>query len=141
MKNKLLTIILIFLAAIALLGVIAVFVWLNYTSDSSNEEPSIDEVLKLSVEIPEITTNLSDNTLMRVTYMMETDNKKAKEELEKRIFQVNDIVINELSEMKAEQLNDKKGKLEFENKLKEQVNELMQEGKVTQIYTTSSILQ
>ena len=141
MKNKLLTIILIFLAAIALLGVIAVFVWMNYTSDSSNEEPSIDEVLKLSVEIPEITTNLSDNTLMRVTYMMETDNKKAKEELEKRIFQVNDIVINELSEMKAEQLNDKKGKLEFENKLKEQVNELMQEGKVTQIYTTSSILQ
>ena len=141
MKNKLLTIILIFLAAIALLGVIAVFVWMNYTSDASNEEPSIDEVLKLSVEIPEITTNLSDNTLMRVTYMMETDNKKAKEELEKRIFQVNDIVINELSEMKAEQLNDKKGKLEFENKLKEQVNELMQEGKVTQIYTTSSILQ
>ena len=141
MKNKLLTIILIFLAAIALLGVIAVFVWTNYTDDSSNEEPSIDEVLKLSVEIPEITTNLSDNTLIRVTYMMETDNKKAKEELGKRIFQVNDIVINELSEMKAEQLNDKKGKLEFENKLKEQVNELMQEGKVTQIYTTSSILQ
>ena len=141
MKNKLLTIILIFLAAIALLGLIAVFVWMNYTSDSSNEEPSIDEVIKLSVEIPEITTNLSDNTLMRVTYMMETDNKKAKEELEKRIFQVNDIVINELSEMKAEQLNDKKGKLEFENKLKDQVNELMQEGKVTRIYTTSSILQ
>ena len=54
---------------------------------------------------------------------------------------INDIVINELSEMKAEQLNDKKGKLEFESKLKEQVNELMQEGKVTEIYTTSSILQ
>jgi flagellar FliL protein len=141
MKNKLITIILVFVSAISLLGIIAVVVLMNYTGDSADKEPSIDEVIKYSVEIPEITTNLTDNTLIRVTYMMETDGKKAKEELEKRIFQVNDIVIKELSEMKAEQLNDKKGKLEFENKLKEQVNELMQEGKVIQVYTTSSILQ
>ena len=141
MKNRLLTIILIFLAAIVLLGFIAVFVWMNNADDSSEKEPSIDEVIKYSVEIPEITTNLSDNTLIRVTYMMETNNKKAKEELEKRVFQVNDIVIKELSEMKADQLNDKNGKLEFENKLMTQVNELMQEGKVIQVYTTSSILQ
>lgn len=141
MKNKLITIILVFVSAISLLGIIAVVVLMNYTGGSADKEPSIDEVIKYSVEIPEITTNLTDNTLIRVTYMMETDGKKAKEELEKRIFQVNDIVIKELSEMKAEQLNDKKGKLEFENKLKEQVNELMQEGKVIQVYTTSSILQ
>ncbi len=141
MKNKLGTIILVFLTAISLLGIIAVIVLMNYTGDSEDKEPSIDEVVEYSVEIPEITTNLTDNTLIRVTYMMETDGKKAKEELEKRIFQVNDIVIKELSEKKSEQLNDKKGKLEFENKLKEQVNGLMQEGKVIQIYTTSSILQ
>lgn len=129
------------MSAISLLGIIAVVVLMNYTGDSADKEPSIDEVIKYSVEIPEITTNLTDNTLIRVTYMMETDSKKAKEELEKRIFQVNDIVIKELSEMKAEQMNDKKGKLEFEKKLKELVNELMHEGKVIQVYTTSSILQ
>lgn len=135
------TIILVFLAAVSLLGIIGVVVLMNHTDQSSDKEPSIDEVIKYSVEIPEITTNLSDNTLIRVSYMMETDNKKAKEELDKRIFQVNDIVITELAEMKADQLNDKKGKLEFENKLEAQVNGLMQEGKVIEIYTTSSILQ
>ncbi len=141
MKNKMMTIILVFLAAISLLGIIGVVVLMNNTDQSSEKEPSIDEVIKYSVEIPEITTNLADDTLIRVSYMMETDNKKAKEELDKRIFQVNDIVITELAEMKADQLNDKKGKLEFENKLKAQVNGLMQEGKVIEIYTTSSILQ
>lgn len=141
MKNKWMTIILVFLATVSMLGVIGVVILMNDSNDSSDKEPSIDEVIEYSVEIPEITTNLSDNTLIRVTYMMETDNKKAKEELEKRIFQVNDIVIKELTEMKADQLNDKKGKLEFENKLKSQVNGLMQEGKVIEIYTTSSILQ
>ena len=141
MKNKLLTIILVFLAAILLLGFIAVFIWMDNEDDSSDKEPNIDEVIEYSVGIPEITTNLSDNTLIRVSYMMETNNKKAKEELEKRIFQVNDIVIYELSELKAAQLNDKNGKLEFENKLMTQINALMQEGKVIQIYTTSSILQ
>ena len=141
MKNKWLTVLLVFLLSIVLLGMIAVFIWINQEGNSSDKEPSIDEVMKYSVEIPEITTNLSDRTLIRVSYMMETNNKKAKEELDKRIYQVNDIVIKELSGMKADQLNAKNGKIEFENKLKDRVNELMQEGKVVHIYTTSSILQ
>ena len=141
MKNKWLTVLFVFLVSIVLLGMIAVYIWVNHEESSSDKEPTIDEVMKYSVEIPEITTNLSDRTLIRVSYMMETNNKKAKEELDKRIFQVNDIVIKELSGMKADQLNDKNGKIAFENKLKNRVNELMQEGKVVQIYTTSSILQ
>ena len=141
MKSKWLIVLLVFLVSIVLIGLIAVYFWINLADAPSDKEPTIDEVIKYSVEIPEITTNLSDRTLIRVSYMMETDNKKAKEELEKRIFQVNDIVIKELSGMKADQLNDRNGKLEFENKLMKQVNGLMQEGKVIQIYTTSSILQ
>ena len=142
MKNKMLTtILLVLLTFVVGIGFIAVYSWMNHQEARSTNEPTIDEILKYSVEIPEITTNLSDNTLIRVSYMMETNNKKAKEELDKRIFQVNDIVIKELSGMKADQLNDKQGKLAFENTLMKQVNELMQEGIVINIYTTSSILQ
>lgn len=141
MKNKMTSILMILMAAIILIGVIAFVVIMKFTDSQSSDGPSIDQMIKQSVEVPEITTNLADDSLIRVSFMVETDSKKAKEELEKRDFQIKDIVIQELSETKPEQLNGKTGKAELENKLKTQINQLMQKGKVENIYTTSSILQ
>ncbi|WP_174880053.1 flagellar basal body-associated FliL family protein, partial [Metabacillus niabensis] len=67
--------------------------------------------------------------------------KKAKEELEQRVFQVNDLIISELSTMSAEQLDGNEGMNELKEKIKEKTNKLMQEGKVNKVYTTSYILQ
>jgi flagellar protein FliL len=61
--------------------------------------------------------------------------------LDKRDFQVNNIIIEELSEMKAEDLQGKKGKELIEGKVKEKVNSLMQEGKVEKVYITSMMIQ
>ena len=52
----------------------------------------------MSVDIKEITTNLASNDFIRISFKIQTDSKKAKEELEKRDFQVNNIIILELSE-------------------------------------------
>lgn len=142
MKKKLLTIMLIMLVAITLVGVIAVVVVTKLSdSTSAEDKPSIDEIVESSVEIPEITTNLSGNDYIKISFMVQTDNKKAKEELEKRNFQVKNIIITELSEMKAEELTGKKGKEKLQNTLKTRINELMEEGKVEKVYITSSILQ
>lgn len=142
MKKKLLTIILIMLVAISLVGVIAVVVVTKLSDPASTEDkPSIDEIVESSVEIPEITTNLSGNDYIKISFMVQTDNKKAKEELEKRNFQVKNIIITELSEMKAQELTGKKGKEKLQNTLKTKINELMEEGKVEKVYITSSILQ
>ncbi|MFF5398096.1 flagellar basal body-associated protein FliL [Peribacillus butanolivorans] len=142
MKKKLLTIMLIMLVAITLVGVIAVVVVTKLSDPTSAEgKPSIDEIIKSSVEIPEITTNLSGNDYIKISFMVQTENKKAKQELEKRGFQVKNIIIAELSEMKATELTGKKGKEKLQDTLKTRINELMEEGKVEKVYITSSILQ
>ncbi|MFJ7939951.1 flagellar basal body-associated protein FliL [Peribacillus sp. NPDC096622] len=142
MKKNLLTIMLIILVAITLVGVIAVVVVTKLSDPiSAEDKPSIDEIVKSSVEVPEITTNLAGNDYIKISFMVQTENKKAKEELGKRNFQVKNIIITELSEMKAEELTGKKGKEKLQEALKTRMNELMEEGKVEKVYITSSILQ
>lgn len=133
---------LIMLVAISLLGVLAVVV-INKMNDAgvANGEPSIDEIVEASVEIPEITTNLADNDYIKISFTIQTDGKKAKEELEKRNFQAKNIIITELSEVKTNELAGRAGKEKLQEVIKKELNELMQEGQVEQVYITSSILQ
>lgn len=87
MKKNLLTIMLIILVAITLVGVIAVVVVTKLSEPTSAEDkPSIDEIVESLVEVPEITTNLAGNDYIKISFMVQTENKKAKEELEKEIF-------------------------------------------------------
>jgi flagellar protein FliL len=142
MKNKMLTIMLIILVTILLVGVIALVVIFKLDDkDVEAKEPSIEEVIEASVDIPEITTNLSGNDYIRISFKVQTDSKEAKEELEKRVFQVNNVIIEELSEMKSSELEGKKGKQTIENTVKEKVNALMQDGKVEKVYITSMMIQ
>jgi flagellar protein FliL len=115
---------------------------MNFDKEGAEEkEPTIDEIIKASVEVPEITTNLASGDFIRMSFTIQTDSKKAKEELEKRDFQVKNILITELSEKKAEDLSGKAGKEKFQEDLKGKLNEVMQEGQIEQVYITSSILQ
>ncbi|PLR77644.1 flagellar basal body-associated protein FliL [Bacillus sp. V3-13] len=141
-NNKLLMIMLILLVAITLVGAVALVVVLKVNGEESeHKEPSIEEVLEASVDVPEITTNLAGNDFIKISFKIETDSKKAKEELEKRDFQVKNIIIQELSERESEELQGKDGKISLEETLKEKINSLMQEGKVKKVYITQSLLQ
>ncbi|MCM3722188.1 MULTISPECIES: flagellar basal body-associated protein FliL [Solibacillus] len=139
-NNKLLTIMLIILVTITLFGVIVV-VLLTQLDKEKPDGPTIDEIIESSVDIPEITTNLADGSFVRITLKIQASDKKAGEELFKRDFQVKNIVIQELSEMEEKALEGKQGKITFQDAIKSQVNELMQEGEVTQVYITSYVLQ
>jgi flagellar protein FliL len=141
LKSKALTIMMILLVTITLVGVIALVVILKFSGDEETKEPSIEEVIENSVDIPETTTNLMSNDFIRISFKIQTDSKKAKSELEKRDFQVNNIIIEELSELKAEELQGKKGKEMIETKVKDKVNSLMQEGMVEKVYITSMMIQ
>ena len=142
MKNKLLTIMLIMLFAIALVGVLAVVVINNMNNTAvTNQQPTADELVEASVEIPEITTNLASKEYIKIAFMIQTDGKKAKEELGKRNFQAKNIIITQLSEMKGEELTGKAGKEKLQETIKNELNKIMQEGKVEQVYITSLILQ
>lgn len=108
--------------------------------EAAGEDQSIDDVIKVSVDLGEIATNLLDNRYVKISFMIETDSKDAKEELEKRKFQVQNIIITELSDMKAPELEGKDGKQKFEEAVKTRINEIMQEGEVVKVYITSYII-
>lgn len=131
----------ILLVAIALAGAVALVFVLKYTNQDPEGEPPIEQVLDASVDIPEITTNLANDGFVRISFKIQTDSKKAKQELEKRMFQVNNIIILELSDKTAETIKGKEGHKQFEEELKGKVNEIMQEGKIEKVYITQFILQ
>lgn len=131
----------ILLVAITLVGAIAVVVILKVTGEDKEKELTIDEVLEASVDIPQMTANLASNDFIRISFKIQTDSVTAKEELEKRDFQVKNIIILELSEKTTEDLKGKEGQQKLENDLKTKISEIMQEGKVEHVYITESLLQ
>ena len=141
-KNNLLTIMLSIIAVIALIGVIA-YVLITQLDGGPTEakEAKIEEVVLASVDIPEIRTNLADGHYAILQMKITTDSKDAAKELTQRIFQVNNMAIQELSEMKKEDLEGKQGKILFEKAIKAKMNELMQEGEIQQVYITSFLVQ
>lgn len=142
MKNKMLTIILIVLVVIILLGAVAGVLFWQYSKKemSKDKEPTIDEITESSVDIPEITTNLANRQYIRISLKIQTDSPKAAEELTKREFQVNNIAIQELSELSPQSLEGKVGKQNFEESLKSLINPLMQEGEVKRVYIVTYII-
>lgn len=142
MKNKVLTVSLIILVSITLVGVVGLILTLQLKNgDEAEKEPTIDEIIESSVDIPEITTNLSGRQFIRISLKIQTSNKKSAEELTKRDFQVNNLVIQELSEKSAKDFEGKTGKQAFEDSIKAQLNPLMQEGKIEKVYIVSYIIQ
>ncbi len=142
MNKKLLTIMLVIIVSITLIGVTALVVVTKFLgNEDKHKEPSIQEVVEASVDIPEITTNLSSGNIVRISFKIETDSKKAKEELTQRVFQVQDIIISELANMEPAQLDGTDNMNKFKKTIVNKTNNLMQEGKVNKVYTTSYILQ
>lgn len=143
-KNRLLTIILIALVTITLVAVVILaLAWqMNGKGDNDQDvEASIDKIIKSSVDIPEITTNLAGRQFVRISLKIQTDSEKAAEELAKREFQVKNVVIHELSEVTQEDLEGKAGKEAFETAIQSLLNPLMQDGKIERVYIVSYIIQ
>ncbi len=130
----------VLLTAILLLAVLALIIIMKMDDKDTNKEPNIDEILKVSVDVPEITTNLASGKYIKLSLKVQTDSKKAKDEFIKRDFQIQNLLIDELSEMEESDLEGKKEKQEFSEALKDQMNDLMQQGKVEKVYITSYII-
>lgn len=140
-QNKLVRTMIIIIAVLSLAGVVTLYAYFHIFNKDSNMEPSIDEIVEFSLEFPEITTNLLDGGFVRVSFTFQTDSKKAKAELSKRDFQVKNVVIHILSSMKRSDLQSGEGKLKLENLVQMKINELLQEGKISKVYTTSFVIQ
>jgi flagellar protein FliL len=138
--NKLMAIMLTILTSIIIAGGILYFTILNVTGNEKSE-PSIDDILDHSVDIEEITTNIKNNDFIRISFKIQANSSDAKNEIEKRDFQVKNIIIKHLSGLNPEDLQGAEGKSNLEEVIKSKLNDMLENGKVVQVYITSSILQ
>jgi len=138
--NNLLKIMLISLSVLVISGIISFVVIMNITGkETRGEGRSIDDINANSFETPEITTDLKDGTFVRIQFQIITDEKKALKEVEKREFQIKNILIKELAIMTEEDFES--GLSDLEIALQEKLNKVMTDGTITDVYTISKILQ
>ena len=139
--NKMVRIMLVMISVILLAGIITIIVIYKSNEATKAKGPNIDEVVDSSVDIDTMTTNLKDNHIVQIAIKIEGNDKKAKEELTKRDFQIKDIMIDELSNMNMQDLQAEKGKQKFKTDIKNRLNKMMQDGEVVNVYITSFVIQ
>lgn len=147
-KNKLISMMLILLIAVTLLGVVAFVLWQTYlkpepaakSEQQVTEQMSAEEFQKATLETEEIRTNLISGNLILAKFAIQTENEKAKNELELRKPQVIHIIIKTLSSMKPEDVQGAGGIEKMEEAIKKELNPLLKEGKVLKVITTHKIV-
>ncbi|HLS07642.1 flagellar basal body-associated protein FliL [Lentibacillus sp.] len=128
------------LIVLLLIAGVALIVILKFTGDQNDgHAQSIDEIVEHSYKTPEITTDLQDGSFVRIQFQVMTDSKNAKQEVEKREFQLKNILIKELAKMDEEKF--KTGLSDLEDVVQLKLNEVMTEGSITDVYTIKKILQ
>nr|WP_202395671.1 flagellar basal body-associated protein FliL [Virgibacillus halodenitrificans] len=128
------------MAILLIVAIAALIVVLNISGDKDEgKAESIDKIVEYAYETPEITTDLEDGSFVRIQFQILTDGKDAKEEISKRDFQLKNILIKELATMNEEKF--KTGLTDLEAEMKTKLNAVMTEGKITNVYTVSKILQ
>jgi len=137
--NKTVKMMVIMLVGLLLGGTIVTVVVLNLTGEDKDAKASISDMVEYSYETPEMTTDLKDGSFVKIQFRIITDGKDARKEIEQREFQIKNILIKELGTLSEEQF--KSGLSELEDKMRNKLNQVMTDGKVTDVYTVNKILQ
>ena len=130
---------LISMSIIIVIGAVAVVYLFNNMDSDENDKQTISDMNKYSYETPEMTTDLKSGAFVRIQFLVVTDGKKAVEEVREREFQIQNILIKELAVMSEEDFRE--GLSKIESALQDDLNEVMDDGVVTDVYTINKILQ
>ncbi|MCF6410575.1 flagellar basal body-associated protein FliL [Pseudalkalibacillus salsuginis] len=144
MKNNLVKTMLVMITAITIVAVAGVVLYMNLISKDdvkASGELSASELVELSVDTDQIMTNLEDKGFAKMTFRIQVDNSKAKQELEKRMFQVKNSIIYQLSGTKSQELQGPEGIENLESSLQKTINEFLDSGEVVQVFTTEKVVQ
>ncbi len=108
---------------------------------AASAEPTIDEIVAQSYQTEQMTTNLLSNDFVRASFSVHVDSKEALKEIEKRDFQIENIILRTLSGKESADLAGPEGMEGLEKELKSQIDKLMQTGSVVHVYTTAWVIQ
>ena len=146
------------LLAIALIAVVAVFLFNQFFSNDSKDpldqvkssvqdvqvkKLSADKLVEVTAQISDIRTNLADtNFIVLMGFAFQLDKKATKEDFEKiKDIEIKPIIIRTLADMTPEQMEGSKGKDELTAKLFNLISPVLPgEGKLTKIEITDFII-
>ncbi len=147
-KNRMLNISMMIIVSLIVL-VVAFFFLYQFTFPSAEgkdnptqpKEKPIDEILPLIVKIPKINTNLGDSTIVSIELSFQASNSKTKEEIEQRMFQIQDRINLLLKNLTIDSINTEEKLTQFKSELKNRLNKLLQEGTIEEVEITQLIYQ
>ena len=113
----------------------------NNTTEAKVEQPTGEELDARSLQTDDLTTNIADERFLNVQFTIVTDDQATRDDLELRKFQINNIILGDLSAMKKSDLDSKADMEKLEERLRMQFKKLIQEGDVQRVYTTKKIIQ
>lgn len=144
MKNKLFRTSILIMAMISLLGVVAIFAYTYLKKPANSTEASAispQDLAATQFVLDKMTTNLQGANFVQISLVLQADSKKAKDELDLRKAQVQDVVNSILHNTTKVDLDQPDGQEKLKQAIMKQVNGLLTEGKVTNIYITEIIVQ
>jgi flagellar protein FliL len=139
------------LLAITLIALVVIYVSSTIFGDKKSEDPeqavkdsvehvqaepiSADEMIKVTSELTDIKTNLSDpDYVVMISFVFQLDNEKTKEEFEKiKEIQIKPLVNRALWVMSPEDMKGTKGKDQLTASLINAVNSVLPEGKLIKV--------
>ncbi|GAF63705.1 flagellar basal body-associated protein fliL [Bacillus sp. TS-2] len=142
-KSKMANILLVFLLALILVGVAALVILNQFTNETLAEEDySLDQLIERAYTTEDIITNLnSNNGYIKASFYIQLNSKDAVEEIEKRDFQVNNLIIHTLSEINPSELSGSTSIEEVELQIQSDINDFLSEGEAIKVYATSWVIQ
>ena len=138
MSNNGFKVVLAILSIIALAGIGGV-VYLLLNDTDADRALTIEEQVEYSYTTEEINLDLADNRYVQLKFNILTNNSKARDEVELREFQFKNILIKETVNLTSDQLQENLS--DFEDRLRDEMNKLMEEGEITDIYIVGKIVQ
>ncbi|PWK12704.1 flagellar basal body-associated FliL family protein [Tumebacillus permanentifrigoris] len=142
-RNKAFNIALLTIIAVVLIGILGLVGYKMFwkTDGAEPEVPTAKELLASQFEIGKMTTNLAGNALIQATISVQGDSTKMKTELEERKVQVKDVVNSVLHKTTPADLEKAEGIELLKVKLIGELNKVMLEGKVTNVYISDIVVQ
>src|SRR5690625_2786294 len=137
MNRKLFTILITLLVIITLAGAATLYFLLK--EDNADGELPIDKALEYSYTTEEIITDLKDNSYVLIQFQFFTDNKKEREEIVQREFQVKNEFIKQSIHLTEDDFQSNLN--EIESSMKEAMNQEMKNGEILDVFIVNKVIQ
>ncbi|CAB3392502.1 Flagellar protein FliL [Kyrpidia spormannii] len=127
---------------VVLAAAVAVGAWYVIGSRAtSSGPPTAADLAKTRYDLPQMTTNLAGGSVIQLSISLQASSDQAKGELELRKVEIQDAVNDILHSWKREDLDQPQGQEKLKGDIMKRVNELLHNGRVTQVYFPSIIVQ